>query len=281
VLLSLDYSRVVAALEDRIQFLIRKYPKVPEESVRFLSKCDPSDGKYVEYLVAQRSKGTLINEDTDNTCWFVSHALEFFMMVNQSKKIKEHLQAIFSDLDVPSEVFQINIKDLYRLAVAHYDDVKREFNRFTKKKQAGKVIYQDNTYKIIALGWDPSSPQVSWEDVIDEICAYGKGKWCTQHKESAEDYLSSGGLYIVFKNGKSLLQTDGREFKDVVNHNFDFSDFSDLALILMKVGIIYLLKAGPYSQESNRKELNRLYYYHNLNYNSGPVGEYLKENHLI
>jgi len=276
MLLSFDYSRVIAGLEDRIQFLTKKYPAVPEESIEFLSKCDPAKGKYLEYLTSQRAKGILIDSDDDSTCWVVQHALELFTMVNQSKKVREYLQDLFPISDIPTEIFKIDIKTLYRLAVAHYDDIKKAIGRFKGTKKQGKVIYQDDTYKILALFVDPAG---NYDDLIAEVCAYGAGKWCTQYKNHAENYLASGGLYIVFKNGKSLLQTDGRtEYKDVTNHNFDFSEFSDLVVVLIKVGLIKLPKGA---RVWNRDEMSRLSYYHNITWGSGPVHEYLTENRLI
>jgi hypothetical protein len=278
MVLSLDYSRVVAALEDRIQFLIKKFPSVPEESIRFLSKCDPAGGKYLEYLVSQRAKGILVNRDDDSTCWFVEHALEFFIMVNQSKKVKEHIQEIFPAINIPPEISRINIKDIYGLAVRYYDDVKNAIRRFLRTgKKHSKVVYQDDTYKIIVFTWDPS---MNWDDVLSEICAYGKGKWCTQHKESAEEYLqSAGGLYIVFKDGKSLLQTDRKEFKDVNNNNFNFSEYPDLAIILMKTGIIQLDKKTLRNPDPNKYLLEKLHYY--MDFISDPVRQYLRENDFV
>ena len=121
MILSLDYSRIVAALEDRIQFLVKKFPAVSEESIRFLSGCDPTGGKYLEYLVSQRAKGAFVNRDDETACWALKHALEFYMMVNQSKNIKKNLQEIFPGLsDVPTDISGINLKHLYGLAVEYY-----------------------------------------------------------------------------------------------------------------------------------------------------------------
>jgi hypothetical protein len=279
VLLSFDYSSVVAALDDRIQFLTKKYPLVSEESIKFLSGCDPTGGKYLEYLVSQRANGILLDEDSRAVCWTVKHALEFFMMMNQSKKLNEHLKEILSLSKFPNNIYQINIKDLYFLAMGNYDSAEQEIKRFKGTKKHSKILYQDDMYKILAFFVDPLG---NYDELIDEVCAYGKGKWCTQHRVDAEKYLDSGGLYIVFRNGKSLLQTDGKEeYKDVVNHNFNFFGYSDLAVILMKTGLIKLVKGTDYNKKSNLETLEELHYYHDLEYKSGPVYEYVKKNDLI
>jgi hypothetical protein len=278
MLLSFDYSRVIAALEDRILFLVEKFKsRVPEASIRFLSTCDPSGGKYLEYLVSQRAKGIVIDRDDDSNCWAIKHALEFYMMVTQSKKVKEHLQEIFPVSNIPNDISQIKFNNLYRKAVTYYDDVKTEIDRFKAVKKHSKIIYQDDTYKIIVFTWDPS---MNWDDLVAEVCAYGKGKWCTQQKGPAEEYLeSAGGLYIVFKNGTSLLQTDRKEFRDVTNHNFNFHDYPDLAIILMKTGIIKLSKKTSSNWNPNKKLLDDLSYYHE--FMSAPVRQYLRENEFI
>jgi hypothetical protein len=278
MLLSLDYSRVVAALEDRIQFLVKKFPSVTEESIRFLSKCDPANGKYLEYLVSQKAKRNLFGRDDNITCMGVKYTLSFYMMVTQSKRVKEHLQEIFPELDVPNEISQISYGSLFKLAGEYRDDAESVINKLKKGKKHSKVIYQDDTYKIIVFTWDPL---MNWDDLVAEVCAYGKGKWCTQHKDKAEEYLEgSGGLYIVFKDGKSILQTDGVEFKDVYNNNFDFSKYPDLAIILIKTGIIRLDKKTPSDPYPNLAFLDKLNYYMNL-LQTASVRQYLKENNFM
>lgn len=276
MLLSLDYSSVVAALEDRIRVLIKKFPLVPEEYIRFLSTCDPSGGKYLEYLVSQKAKGILTGGTDEGICRSVQNALKFYMMVNQSKKVKEHLQKTIPALsDILTEISRINVKYLYGLAEEYDGDVKVEIRKLKGGKSHGKVIYQDDTYKIIVFKWDPS---MDWNDLISEVCVYSKGKWCTQHRQDAEDYLSEA-LYVVFKDGKSLLQTDQWQFKDVYNKSFNFQKYPDLAIILVKTGVIKLWKKTQKHQSPNQDLLGQLD--SDNGFLTDPVRQYLTENDFM
>jgi hypothetical protein len=50
--LRLGYRLVrIAALEDRIEFLKKKYPQVSPEKIDQISKLDPTGGKFLEWLV--------------------------------------------------------------------------------------------------------------------------------------------------------------------------------------------------------------------------------------
>src|SRR5215472_9775833 len=91
----------VAALEDRIQFLVKKFPSVSERFIRFLASCDPSGGKYLEYLVSQTAKGNLHQVETQLSRNYIEGALNFFIMIQQSKSAEKHLREIFGFPEIP------------------------------------------------------------------------------------------------------------------------------------------------------------------------------------
>jgi hypothetical protein len=266
----------VASLEDRIQYLVKKFPSVPENFIRFLSTCDPSGGKYLTYLVSQGEKGHIPIKDSQWLCDDIKRAIQFFMTVKRSKSIEKYLREMFELPELPDDISRLkDIRDLLDTSTKYGEEVKGALNREKSMDKHIKILYDDGTYKVISFYM--KNPR-DYEDMIAAVCAYGAGKWCTQYKEHAEEYLDEGGIFIVLKNGKSLLQTNGmNEIKDVTNHNFDFSNYPDLAVILMKLGVIKLYS----DQYANQRKLDSLGYYFSLNYKSGPVYDYLREKRLI
>lgn len=215
----------IAGLEERVQFYA-KNQKIPEADLRKLAKADPTDGKYLGWLIKN-----VVDPGSMSDEWLgrIRQALDFFNSMSKSKKLLEHI-------DLPTDINQANLDQVYDAWVAHKDEdplFARE--RVEKAKKLGtKVVYNTPPYKIVEVGGEGTDPG----EAVLALCYFGINKWCTKHPKSAKEWLESGRVWVVFKNGRSLLQTDGVDVRDVKNKIFSWANDQDLLRLLVKLGIM-------------------------------------------
>lgn len=71
------------------------------------------------------------------------------------------------------------------------------------KQQGAKVIYDQESYKIIQIGGEGTDIK----QAAQAACYYAKGtKWCTSDADTAETYLEDDPLYVIFAGGVKVAQ---------------------------------------------------------------------------
>jgi hypothetical protein len=215
-----------AALEDRIALLVKKYPKVPEEDIRKLVTLDPTGGKYLEWLV--RNHGEISPfMDSMHGLKTIRTALVFYDKVKRSPVLLEYM-------DLPSDINRIHINELY-LAWAKYKkhDLRSEREKIENAKKLGsKVIYDKNGYKIIKIEGNNEYTTLA-------ACMYAKGtKWCTSEGGTASSYLARGPLYVVFKDGQKILQTDLKSWQNPESEDVNIIENDELSRMLVDSGVL-------------------------------------------
>jgi hypothetical protein len=221
----------IAALEDRIKLLARKYPKVPESDIREVSKLDPTGGKFLEMLVRNLALGY-----PAAAMHIFAPALSFYERVRKSPALLDYT-------GLPADVNKVGLLDLYRKHQEYGDqDLVTKSQKFKVAKERGaKVVYDQDPYKIIKIG----GPGVDKDEAITAACTYARNtKWCTSDKGSASKYLSRGPLFIVFRNGEKILQTDGKDFQNVLNEPINVIQERDLLDVLIKAGLLETPRAA-------------------------------------
>jgi hypothetical protein len=195
---------LVAALEDRISLLSKKYPSVPLETIRSLSELDPTQGSLLEWLTRQVKSGQFrFPEDS----FRMIPALNTFLQLKKSPRLlKEH--------NASPDINKYSFHDLETL----HDKISGTSLKTQRqtieesKSQGSKTIYDTSPYKIIQIG----GPGVDLDLAVQAACTYAKGtKWCTANSAAADTYLSKSPLYVIFKNGVKLAQTDGIQLMSV------------------------------------------------------------------
>jgi hypothetical protein len=217
----------IAALEDRVQLLARKYPGVTEQSIRKLAELDPTGGKYVEWLVRRFMKGDPVFALSD----YIRGGLGMIAKISKSKPLMEYYgfdgnlnkwQA--GDL----AVFYNNHRD---------DDLSSKTQQLKDAKKLGTtVLYDKGGYKVIKIGGN-GDDRLGY--AVDAACVYARGtKWCTSDKNMSRKYLKKGPLFIIIKNGHKVLQTDLQSFMDAEDKGVDLSKNRDLLRVLVESGVI-------------------------------------------
>jgi hypothetical protein len=216
----------IAALEDRIVLLARKYSKVPEGDIRKLATLDPTEGKYLEWLV-RNYEGIKNYMDNMNNVTMIKGMLVFYDKV---KKIPSVLERV----GLSPDINKVDISDLVFAWAKYKDtDLASERQKIERAKKFGSsVIYDKNGYKIIKIEGNDENASLA-------ACIYANGtKWCTSNEDKARYYLGRGPLYIVFKNGQKVLQTDLKEWKNPESKEVDITEDDELSKVLVDSGVL-------------------------------------------
>jgi hypothetical protein len=219
-----------AALEDRVRYYIQN-SKVPEEDIRKLATLDPTTdqsngGKYLGWLINQYGDLSYFMNDMNN----VKNIREMLTFYDKVKQFPE----LLDNMGLPADIGQVSI-DTLAYAWAKYKNLNltSEREKIKKAKKFGtQVIYDKNGYKIIEIkGNNEYAPLAA--------CMYAKGtRWCTSDEEKAKSYLRERPLYVLFKDGQKILQTDLREFKDLENKEIDIMKSDEISQALVDSGLL-------------------------------------------
>jgi hypothetical protein len=188
---------------------------------------DPSGGKYVEWLVRQEANGTIKPHQLDGFEDEVREAIEFHRKLSKSLELQ-------NVVDLPKDVSKVTLYQITEKMRAHKYDIEMLELRKKGKEKGFSVLYNVPPYKIIQIGGEG----IEAGDAMNAACYFGIGKWCTQHENKAKQWLAGGPLWVVFKNGRSLLQTDYSAVMDVKNKPFDFKNDLKLLNILLKMNLV-------------------------------------------
>jgi hypothetical protein len=218
---------LLSSLEDRISLLSKKYPSVPEETIRSLSQLDPTHGSLLEWLTRQVKSGQFrFPEDS----FRMSPALSTFLQLKKSPRL---LQQHSASPDINKYTFH-SLESLHDKISGTSLKTQRQTIEESKSKGA-KTIYDTPTCKIIQIG----GPNTDLEAATQAACTYAKGtKWCTSDPDTAKGYLSENPLYVIFKNGEKIAQTDGHQVMDIRDRDISIDRAPNLWKILSKLGII-------------------------------------------
>jgi hypothetical protein len=226
---------LVAALEDRISLLSKKYPSIPLETIRSLSELDPTKGSLLEWLVRQVKSGQFRFPE-DN--FRMTPALSTFLQLKKSPRLlKEHN----ASPDINSYTFH-SLESLHDKISGTSLKTQRQTQEESKSLGA-KTIYDTPPYKIIQIGGPSTDPKLAQE----AACLYAKNtKWCTSQSETASIYLKKGPLYVIFKDGEKIAQTDGTQLMNVEDEEISIAKAPNLWKLLAKLNIISKSKYSYY-----------------------------------
>jgi hypothetical protein len=155
--------------------------------------------------------------------------LKFYQKVSRSPKLLEMV-------GLSPDINRIELGDLMRAWLDWKDkDLESERKRQERaKKEGARLIYNQDGYKVIQVGGTGTDPELA----SIAACIYGKNtKWCTSNEETAKGYLRRGPLYIVIKDGKNVLQTNLREFKDPQNVDINILKNQEFTQVLIDSGV--------------------------------------------
>jgi hypothetical protein len=226
---------LISALEDRISLLSKKYPSISESTIRELASLDPTQGSLLEWLTRQVKSGQFrFPEDS----FRMTPALSTFLQLKKSPRLlKEHNVSP----DINSYTFH-SLESLHDKISGTSLKTQRQTQEESKSLGA-KTIYDTPPYKIIQIGGPKTDPKLAQE----AACLYAKNtKWCTSQPQTASSYLENGPLYIIFKNGEKLAQTDGSQLMNLQDEEISILQDPDLWKILTKLGIISKSKYSYY-----------------------------------
>jgi len=208
-LFNFSYLYSFSALEDKLPYLISLVPNsVPEQDkekfVRMVSESDPTSKKiYTGWLLKQIQSGQVrLPEDHDK----VFEALTFFDK-NKLRGGWRHSR-------------DINSFDFYSLSdITRSPKVKQQLRDKGESREGW--IYDDGVFAVKKV----TTPE--------EAEHYGDStEWCTRHPETAKTYLSSGPLYIIFKNDRKTAemhipsgQLMNLEDRPYIDHSKEFKKF--------------------------------------------------------
>jgi hypothetical protein len=217
----------IAGLENRIKLLAEKYPKVSEEAIRKYAEMDFTNGKYLEWLIRQESNGIVEPGQLDRHKDEVRDIINFHIKVTKNPYFQEAT-------GLPKNLGKTPISEVSRQMKFRQEDLKELELREKSKDKGFRVVYNTPPYKIIEIGGKGIDPS----EAVNALCYYGMNKWCTRYHQNARQWLEGGPVWIVFKNGKSLLQTDGGDVRDVQNKTFSWENDKELLRILVDLGIL-------------------------------------------
>lgn len=219
------YFLRIAALEDRVQYYA-KNSKVPEETINLLAALDPTEGKYLGWLISNSNEILPFMKD-EGSRKVIREALSVYDKAKKSP-------ALLDRMGLSPDINKVNFGDLY-LMWAKYKkvDLTSEREKIEKaKKVATKVIYNKGGYKIIKIEGDSEYAPLA-------ACIYAKGtKWCTSKEETAAGYLMKGPLYILFKDGQKIMQTDLKEWKDITDKEIDIMNNDEISRVFVDAGLL-------------------------------------------
>jgi hypothetical protein len=225
---SLRLARLlISSLEDRISLLSKKYPSVPEPTIRELASLDPTHGSLLEWLTRQVKSGQFrFPEDS----FRMSPALSTFLQLKKSPRL---LQQHSASPDINKYTFH-SLESLHDKISGV--ELKSQRQTIEESKSKGtKTIYDTPPYKVIQIG----GPGVPLDLAVQAACTYAKHtRWCTSKPHTAEDYLDQSPLYVIFKNGKKIAQTDGEQVMDLQDKRISIARDESLWKLLKKLEII-------------------------------------------
>lgn len=196
-----------ATIEDiqrRIPILLSKYFKgQPEresiEQLRLAAEADPTRGKYVEWLARQLKAGRIrLPEDTE----------KLKANLNRFNKIKNRLEVRDINRYTPGELAR---------AIRPYETSARQEKKLGR---AGKLVLPPGSELVIEKG----PYQVVKITGVEAATKLSSGtEWCTANEEWAKEYLASGPLYLVYKNGERwmLAHYPSDQFMDIYDEECD------------------------------------------------------------
>jgi hypothetical protein len=225
---SLRLARLlISSLEDRISLLSKKYPSVPESTIRELASLDPTHGSLLEWLTRQVKSGQFrFPEDS----FRMSPALSTFLQLKKSPRL---LQQHSASPDINKYTFH-SLEDLHdKISGVELKSQRQTIEE--SKSKAAKTIYDTPPYKIIQIG----GPDTDLDAAVQAACTYAKHtRWCTSKPEGAKFYLSKAPLYVIFKNGIKVAQTDGTELMNLKDQGIAITKAPKLWKLLSELDII-------------------------------------------
>jgi hypothetical protein len=225
----------IAGLEERIQFYVQKQ-KIPEGDLRKLAKADPTDGKFLGWLIKNVVDPKDISDD-----WLgrIRQALEFYQAA-KSKNILEHL-------GLPADTNKLNLDQVYDSWITHKDEnLLSKAQEAKKAKKTAKVFYSNGPYKVLEIG----GVGTDLKQAIETACSYSQGTaWCTRTPGSAENYLERGPLFLAFKGKERLFLANyrGSEIHDVHNNPIKITD--EVLFFLLEAGLLQFWARYDYKKE--------------------------------
>jgi hypothetical protein len=226
----------IAALEDRIQLLAKKYPKEPEDRIRQLLTHDPSNGQFLEWLIRQDLNPGIHLDDRN--IQFVRKILEAYTKIKKSPVLMEHYD-LGPDIS-KYDVIQLENK-LYKVLYGKQDLISQSEKIKKAKTHGSRLIYDKDNIRIIQIGGDGLDPDHAQE----AACMYAKGtKWCTSDPNNAREYLNKRNLYVVFRGSEKVMQTDLVSFMTPEDTRINFYENEDLLISLLDSGVLDPSKLG-------------------------------------
>jgi hypothetical protein len=175
-----------AELDKRVQFASQQFPQIPVEKIQAISQSDPVIRKYLIWTLKQiTTRDVIWPEDSS----------KLLDLLTKYEKIKAR--------PTEARLHQIN-PEIQKYTYTQLEDKIQEifnikFDQEQKLEQSlktgSRLIYDQSPWKII--------------EIKDALAAvhYAQGtNWCTKALATAEEYLFSGPLYVIFKDGVKLAQ---------------------------------------------------------------------------
>lgn len=230
------YLSRVAGINERVELLARKYPRLESGYIRTLVNYDPTGdkGDYLEWIVRQYSLG--------NFPWTQGSVLVRPSTFNkESKLVRDNLKKYDDIKKTPKRMKGYGLQP----------DI-NQYKTFESLKQAidqlegiTSIVYDEPPYRIIKIEEVIGDPD-SLKKAVSTACYYGKDTdWCTESEPAAQDYLQAGPLYIIFKNDRKYAQLSPKggasinfELMDLNNDTISYEDDPDLYMTLKKAELL-------------------------------------------
>ena len=175
----------------------------PQDIVQELSKMDPTNGKYLHWIVREYANGYFLSED-----------------VSQVKEVLSEFHKRKQQLD-QKDINQYSFQELEDLM-----DSMKEQEAPKSKRQQTQAIKTEGV-KVVAQDSSGTMVQLLTEEAANY---YGKGtKWCTtaDNDNMFEEYAEDGPLYVLLGNDgrKYQFQFESEQF---VNEKDRYVDINEL-----------------------------------------------------
>lgn len=127
--------------------------------------------------------------------------------------------------ELPKDIYQIDFNTLKkRIAELEEKGTLREKSlkeQYEEIKEGVEEVYNDGEYRVLKC----TTPEA--------VSRFGRGTmWCTTDLEKAEDYLSQGPIFRIFRNGQPYASLSYLGVKDKQDNDFDFTEDRKLKDIL-------------------------------------------------
>jgi len=190
----------------------------------------------IEWLCKQfvplESFGDYDSEDTSDLIWpedlpRAIETLDWFMQARKDSKVQNQFRLMF-----PEEISDgASVKNPLDWSCYQMEDVQDALT-------PGKIATARNErWYPQERGFPPDEADVAYDQdgimIVRTLkpsaaSAYASGtRWCTSHRSTADDYLNTGPLYIVFDNGKKYAQAH-YGFKRLHSESDDYASFMDI-----------------------------------------------------